>query len=481
MPVLFRPDHGWVGDVIPYFQDGEFWLFYLHDLREPGAGTAWRVVRTRDFVEFADGGVAIASGGPDAADLNAYTGSVVEADGRIHLFYTGQNPAHIDPTTGEPLQLVMHAISDDRMRTWHKVHEDTFGAPPGYEACDWRDPFVFRATPDGPWRMLVASRRADGPERRRGLIAACESDDLRRWRPVEPFWAPDLYMGHECPDLFEADGRWYLVYSEFSERFATRYRIAPTPAGPWSVPRRDGVDGRGLYAAKTVAGLGTRYAVGWIPTKSGERDDAPWDWAGDMAVHEVTPAPDGSLLFSLPAPIAAAFGEAEELAFEPSVGEWRVGPDDVSARVPDSYASGLVATTLPDEYLLSVDVHIDPGTAALGVVLRASGDGEDGYRIRLEPSHGRMVFDRWPRARTGPGQWQVSGDVPHAVELERPADLAPGTHHLDVLVSGTCVIAYLDDSVAMSARMYDRRDGGLALFVQEGGAGFANVVVATRK
>ena len=480
MSLLFRPQVGWVGDVIPYFHEGQFCLFFLHDRRNPSAGTPWSVVRTRDFVHFEDGGVAIESGGQDAADFNAYTGSVVSHDGRIHLFYTAQNPGRCDPATGQPYQLVAHAVSDDGMRTWRKLPSETFGAPAGYEPGDWRDPFVFRATEGGPWQMLLTARAADGPERRRGLIALCQSADLHTWTTVEPFWAPHLYMGHECPDLFAEGDHWYLLYSEFSEQFATRYRIAPTPDGPWSVPHHDTIDGRGFYAAKTVRGLGRRYAVGWIPSKVGERDDGAWEWAGDMAVHEVETGDDGQLRFRLPQTIADAFACSVDQSWRPVQGAWSTQSGGVTVAVPDDYAAAHTGQ-LPKECLVSVNIELAPGTVAAGLILRTGTDTESGYRIRLEPRRGRMTFDRWPRTHTGPMQWQISGDVPHAIELERPADLLPGRHHLDVLVDGTCCIAYLDGAVAMSARMYDHRDvGGLGLFVQEGEATFTNLNVTTR-
>ncbi len=74
----------------------------------------------------------------------------------------------------------------------------------------------------------------------------------------------------------------------------------------------------------------------------------------------------------------------------------------------------------------------------------------------------------------------MSGDVPHDVALERAADLAHGSHRLDVLVDDTAFAAYLDDRVAMCGRMYDRRGGGLGLFVTEGRATFADVSIRLR-
>jgi beta-fructofuranosidase len=139
-----------------------------------------------------------------------------------------------------------------------------------------------------------------------------------------------------------------------------------------------------------------------------------------------------------------------------------------------------VAGETPDQFLLSVDVDVSAGTSAVGVVLRAGEDGDEGYVVRLEPRNGRMTFDRWPRRRTGDAQWQIGGDVPQVLELERTADLSQGAHRLEVLVDGTAFCAYLDDRVAMSGRMYDRRVGGLGLFVTEGHATFTDVSMRLR-
>lgn len=477
MAALYRPATGWVGDVIPFADGDDAVLFYLHVHRTAGVGTPWDVIRTQDFVEFDDRGTAIASGGPRAVDFNAYTGSVVVHEGRHHLFYTGHNPERVDDATGEALQLVCHAVSDDGMATWTKLPNDTFGAPEGYERCDWRDPFVFRPESDGPWRMLLAARRDGGPTRRRGLIAQCVSDDLTTWRVVEPFWDPGLYVAHECPEVFQIGAWWYLVYSECSEQFATRYRMSRTPFGPWSVPELDSFDGRAFYAAKTLLVGGRRFAVGWIPTREGSTDDGPWQFAGDMAVHEVHQKSDGTLGFSLPTSIKDAFGRARGAQVRPVTGGWTDEGRLLSANVPDGWAVA-VGETLPPTCVVSVDIDVTLGARAIGIVLRSSADGDEGYFVRLEPSRQRMTFDRWPRLRTGPTQWQISGDVPHLVELERFARIQPGRHHLDVLIDGSACVVYLDHDVAMSARIYDRPTGRLGLFVQEGAGAFDNLTIS---
>ncbi|MFJ5840240.1 GH32 C-terminal domain-containing protein [Streptomyces shenzhenensis] len=482
-PILFRPPGGWVGDVIPYFWDGRYWLFYLHETRSGAydAGTSWHLACTRDFVDFDYRGEVLPHGGPQEQDLHAYTGCVIEHQGTHHLFYTGYNPAVRDPATEVPLQAVMHAVSDDLL-TWKKLPQDTFHAPADrYEPGDWRDPFVFRVPGASDFTMLLAARTTGGPERRRGCVARAVSSDLSTWTVTEPFSAPSRFITHECPDLFELDGRWYLLYSEFSERFTVRYRIAPSPQGPWQTPGDDGIDGRGFYAAKTAGDGGRRYAFGWIPTRQGQRDAGAWEWAGDLAVHEITARDDGTLAAGMPDTVRAAFGTVLKSPDpRPVTGAWSLEAETVACAAPDGLAT-LWAGELPARCRVTTTVSFTPGTRECGIVLRGSDDCDSGYFLRLEPPRQRMVFDRWPRTEPGALQWQIAGDVPHAVELERPAPLAPQiSHHLEVLVDDTAYVAYLDGEIAMSGRMYDRRTGGLGLFVGDGEARFTDTAVYTR-
>ncbi|NEM91132.1 GH32 C-terminal domain-containing protein [Galbitalea soli] len=462
-PVFFQPVTGWVGDVIPVAHDGAFWLYYLHELRaDPKPGTPWNLVTTTHGVDFDDRGVAFPHGGPDDPDFNVYTGSIVRGpDGIHHLFYTGQNPRRLG-ADGQPLQLVMHATSDDGMASWSRHGEHTVGAPEGFETADWRDPFVFQDDRTGLWRMLVAARHDSGPARRRGVIAQLTSPDLVHWTPVDPFWDPRRYVTHECPDVFRWGDWWYLVYSEFTDSFTTRYRMARTPDGPWLVPEHDSVDGRAFYASKSAELGGRRFFFGWIATKERSRDDGAWQWAGTMSVLEAHQRADGTLGFGFAPELLDSFTERLDVAL-PS-------PLPLALRVPDGYASAVSTTVLPAQYRARLVVDIAGGTTECGLLLRASADGDEGYVIRLEPRRGRMVFDRWPRAVTGAAQWQVSGDVPFVIELERPCDLGPGEHTLDVVVDDDLCVAVLDGQVALSTRIYDRTDGRIGVFAGEGSA-----------
>jgi beta-fructofuranosidase len=472
-PVFFQPADAWVGDLIPFQHDGEFWLFYLHEVRsDPKPGTAWNLVTTKDLVQFQDQGVSLPHGTDADLDFNAYTGSiVVDESGVHHLFYTGQNPNNLG-TDGLPLQLVMHATSTDGMRTWVKHPELTFGAPDGYESGDWRDPFVFRDEAAGQWRMLIAARHAEGPERRRGVIAQCTSKDLMTWEYTDPFWDPRRYITHECPDVFSWGDWWYMVCSEFSETFTTRYRMAKSPDGPWTVPARDSIDGRAFYASKTAERDGRRFFFGWIASKVGNSDDGAWQWAGTMAVLEARQNPDGTLAFGFADELVDSFWDEVPLTFNPGL--------PASLAAPDSYAATISNEDLPGQFYAKAVLDIEADTTECGLLLRSSPDGDHSYILRLDPKRGRLVFDRWPRAITGEAQWHVSGDVPFEIELERPCDLKPGQHTLEVVVEGDLCVAVVDQQVALSTRIYGLASGRIGVFAGEGSVSITELEVRKR-
>lgn len=477
MQQLFpKPVDGWVGDVIPWQEDGVFSLFYLHDVREhPKPGTPWRRLVTADLVTFDDVGVALTAGAQDAADFNAYTGSVVrDGDGVHHLFYTGQNP-RIHGEDGLPPQLVMHATSLDGMVTWQRHPDHTFGASAGYESGDWRDPFVFRDDAAGVWRMLIAARHSDGPERRRGVIAQCVSTDLVHWQAAEPFWDPRRYIAHECPEVFGWNGWWYLVFSEFSDAFTTRYRMSRSPYGPWTTPRHDSLDGRAYYAAKSAERDGRRLFFGWIATREDDRDDGKWQWAGTLSVLEARQNPGGTLAFGFTDETLDRWGDTVQ--FDDQRGDGTPFASTLDAR--GRHIAVTSDTDMPATFRATVRFRLTDDSDECGVVLRSTPDADTAYSIRLEPRRNRMVFDRWPRQRTGDGQWEVSGDVPHIIELERPCDLGVGEHVLDVIVDGDICVANLDRSVVLSTRIYDLTAGRFGVFATEGVMEVEEITIST--
>lgn len=246
--------------------------------------------------------------------------------------------------------------------------------------------------------MLLAARKTSGPERTRGCTALANSQNLREWTVREPFWAPDEYYTHECPDLFRIGDWWYLVYSTFSERCVTHYRMSRSLTGPWLAPVNDTFDGRAYYAAKTAGDGERRFLFGWLPTRDGEKDDGNWQWGGDLVAHEIHQQPDGTLTVCLPDSVAAPF--TREITFTPTpvLGDWEA--DGLVNAV--GRQSILALGELPEECLLETTVTVGTRAYACGVLLRAGDDWNSFYQVRLEPGNNRLVIDRWPRPGDNP-------------------------------------------------------------------------------
>jgi beta-fructofuranosidase len=468
---FYKPTGAWAADFIPFWANNRYHLFYLHDWRNPkdyGEGTPWYQISTTDFVNFTEHGMMLRRGSKDEQDLYVFTGSVVQGEGQYHIFYTGHNPYFRQ--LNKPEQGVMHAVSDDLI-TWRKVGSDTFYAPTDhYEMHDWRDPFVFWNEEAGEYWMLLAARLKTGPSRRRGCTALCASKDLKTWQVRDPLYAPGLYYTHECPDLFKMGDWWYLVFSEFSERLVTRYRMARSLSGPWLTPDDDQFDGRAFYAAKTASDGRQRYIFGWNPTREGEKDYGMWHWGGNLAVHEVIQRSDGTLRVQIPSSVDEAFTHAQPVKLQTSLGKYSEIDQGLVLSAPGTFAAAAYGN-MPERCKIEATLSFIEPTRAGGIMLRASDDLEKAYYIRLEPTRNRLVFDMWPRP----------GDVPFMPELERPISVAPDQPvKIKVIVDGTCCEIYVDDQIALSTRLYDLKAGQWGVFAYEGKARFEKLACYTQ-
>ena len=456
MSLFFRPENSVAADFIPFAKDGRFHLFYLRDWRgfEGRRGIPWHQVVTADFVNFEDWGEALACGDETARDHAVFTGSVIEAEGGYHIFYTGHNDRLL------PKEVILHATSTD-LRTWAKDLRFQMAAPASLDPNDWRDPFVYRDEQSGRYAMLLAARGFEGPSRNRGLTARMESADLRSWNLTQPCWAPNLFITHECPDCFRIGDWWYLIYSTYSDTQQTHYRMSRSPDGPWLAPDTldggDSLDGRPHYAAKSAESGGRRYLFGWLATRDHESDAGNWNWGGNLVTHEIVQRPDGTLSAKCPDKVAGAFNKRLPLNARSILGEWDF--DGSSATCGGHRMNAALMGSLPDEASVEATFTLAPGTRTAGLLLRSDDALDSYYMVRLEPSRGRVVFDRWPRPADQP------------IMVERPVSLPSGTRvKLRVIVDGTCAVCYVDDRVALSCRMYDNKGASWGAFVAEGEA-----------
>ena len=129
MQLFYTPDHARVGDVIPYYENGEFKLFYLKNWN-PYFGSdktyGWHLLTTKDLIHYeSETAIGILGG----------TGCIIKVEGLYHLYYCvfEDQPQR---------QYVCHATSTD-LTNWTKYPDETFGPDESiYLLTDWRDPHV---------------------------------------------------------------------------------------------------------------------------------------------------------------------------------------------------------------------------------------------------------------------------------------------------------------------------------------------------
>lgn len=473
---LFRPQLGWFGDVMPVYVDGTFHLFYtfLHkeDAGAPGVlkGLDWARVVTQDFVHFEERGIAIARGDESEPDLLVGAGSVIQIGGsEFAAYYGGINPKR--GQVGEPDQVVLRAFSRD-LDTWVKDTDFCLKSSDPYEVNDWRDPSVYREA--GLWRMLLCTRVDDGPNDRRGAVALAESEDLQTWNVSKtPFWFPGTTYAPECPEVFRLSGREYLVFSTYSDRFATRHRWRDGGDNAiWQVPKIEALESNDVYAMSTVEADGDRILVGWLSTRSQDADTGHRQWGGDLVAHKLVVREDGSLGTQPLTTVLDQFS-GEVTRVRPRAGNW-----SSEAGLTCSTSSGFAWCELGEvgeKSQLTIDVDLASGAEEYGLAIRASGDCSKAFLVRFEPKFGRFVFDRRPHRIDVPFDWDSDRSYVDAADfdLERPLPVTNGVVTVRVIVDGSAITIYVGD-VAMTTRGYDLDAGQYVAYAANGFASFAS-------
>lgn len=444
------------GDFMPFCHQGIFHLFYLHKY------CVYEVL-TKDFVHYGEPRMAIPCGSPEDQDWHIGTGSVVEHKGVFHFYYTGFNESYRD-TPGKHEQVLMRAISTDLIH-WEK--DASFHVAPDtehYGGLHWRDPQVFWNDQEQEYWMAVTATEKDADHNRGGCTHIMKSSDLTSWRAGTAIYAPGTFATHECHDIFRMGDWWYMVFSNYTRWWETRYRMAQSPKGPWITPAVDDMfDGRGYYAAKTVSDGKNRYLVGWQAFRTDMDDRKPYQWGGSTLVHELVQRPDGTLGVK---PVQALEDSYRNMLPQVPVtrrGAWTF-ENGIRGREPFGFGWAEVAR-MTEDCLVRAKLSWTPETLACGLMLHTEGERlEKWCQVRLEPSRNRVIFDRSNK---------FDGD--QLFIEERYVPLA-GEHEAEikVITSGNIAILYVNDT-ALAARAYDYEPGGLGLFVEHGEAVFTEL------
>lgn len=215
--IHLKSPKNWINDPNGFiFYKGQYHLFYQHFPYAPSWGRMhWGHAVSSDLTSWEHKGIALFPSKTDDRS-GCFSGSAVEHNGKMYVYYTGVNYAEEDP---ENINCCINDnfISSQLMITSENGFDfDNFCGkrtviPPINDSTvgserHTRDPKVWRGK--NAWYMVLGSTVNN-----RGRLLFYKSADLRKWEYVNFCEKDDLGWMWECPDYFEADGSKVTVFS----------------------------------------------------------------------------------------------------------------------------------------------------------------------------------------------------------------------------------------------------------------------------
>ena len=203
----FSPERGWINDPngLIHFK-GMYHLFFQYNPYSTRWGMMhWGHAVSRDMIDWQVLPIALTPSEEYELDEKGgcFSGSAIEKDGRLYLFYTGSVIRD-----GRTIQTQNMAFSDDGIHfEKHPGNPIISELPPG-SSDHFRDPKVFRY---GGTYFMVTGCSIDGD----AAVFLFASDDLVDWGFRSVLFRGDHRHGTlmECPDLFRLGSKWILTGS----------------------------------------------------------------------------------------------------------------------------------------------------------------------------------------------------------------------------------------------------------------------------
>ena len=389
----FQTPVGWMNDPHGLIQfNGKYHLFYQHHPFSGKWGTMhWGHAVSEDLIHWKHLPEALAPSEPyDGWDGGGiFTGSAIEHEGELILFYTG---------CGQDRQVQCMASSADGISFIKSDHNPILAeAPEGINPHDFRDPkvwkqgdffFMVTGVTDGVSDLIEPSNYQTNGY---GKVCLHRSKDLRNWEFVNYLVESKGELGTmlECPNFFPLDGKWVLLYSPMGlpERqviYLTGDFDEDTGKFHWTT--MGSVDwGFDYYAPQHFQdNQGRNLIMAWIgswpfmPWCRGEYDTSDLGWYGSISIpRQINLCSDGKLRSQ---PIL----EVEQLRHTPRLYESKM----IDENHPFVFEAG---DGVHCEILATFDLS-QSNAGIIGFRLRGSKDQET--LLEFDLSHGEMIFDR---------------------------------------------------------------------------------------
>lgn len=358
--------------------NGQYHMFYQYNPHGAFHGTIhWGHAVSRDLVHWEHLPIALEPTSDGFDKDGCWSGCAVNNNGIPTLLYTGIYP-----------QVQCIATSSDDLLTWQKHSQPVIAAAPAdieiHAGGEIRDPFVWRERDQ--WYMLLGSRM----EGVGGVVLLYRSDDLFHWEylhpllagdanQTEPFWTGTMW---ECPNFLDFGEKHVLIIS-MQEHPAKPLFVAYFTGGYEEqrfIPETQEVlvHGAYFYAPQVMRADNGRYIMwGWLMEGRTPQHSLEAGWSGVMSIPiELSLFSDGKLAME---PVK----ELESLRQE----HYHFENLEIAAgyELPQDICGEALEMRLQFESDEQTEV---------GILLRASQDGEEQTRVIFQVQQRQLVIER---------------------------------------------------------------------------------------
>lgn len=444
--MFFKPSEtsGHVGDLMPYYENGTYHMFYLKD---EGGSVRHSIYRadTTDFFSYEDKGETLQSA-PLSTDQDNWigTGSLAKAGNDYYFFYTGHNG------NLSVKEKVMVAKSVGGMNDFQRVAGFEIAPDSSLSQNDFRDPQVWYNETSQKFEMIITANK-DGIARivkyTVSLDLSVKTYDGIIFSDTNGFW------NLECADIFKLGNYYYLTYSGQDDTLW--YARSTEKFSGYTSPKR--MEGKLFYAPKSVSDGSDVYMVGWARRRRSASNNVGFAWAGHLAVQKVKQHSDGSLTL---VPIDGLHDYfVNRRALKEDKTDFDLAPVAfVNKDISKVYESFMVKGQLS---------YAKANGGDFGFAFGYGGESADYMHIKISPVQRAVVFTVKDGAEEAT---RISG-----VDLHENT-----TYSFTFIMEGSVGIFYLDDQVALTVRMYTLQDKSFGFFSDHHSVQFKNISVYTR-
>lgn len=441
LPAVDGVNQPYVGDPMPYYEDGVYYIYYLKDGGDSYNHSIY-LATTTNFVTYTEIDAPVLeasrSGGQDSW---TGTGSVVKVDDTYYLFYTG----HTGASNAEFKEKIMVAKGSDPY-TFEKV-DGWYINPPAElgQKNDFRDPQCYYDPETGLIEMTITASQSGTARILKYTVTKDLSeshyDGIIFTNPVGNFW------NLECTDTFKMGDTWYVTYSAQDDTLW--YASSDSRYGPYGDPVR--LEGKLFYAAKHVEDGENSYMVGWArrsESASSTQDVAAW--GGNLVVQKIQQKENGELFLAPVDAVQEQFGTRRALLIEDA---------HLVAQAGSRYSYTDVFTCY-ESFAISGEFTFE-GQGSFGLAFDFNGNAEKYKLISLIPSDGLL---------------QLSFNEGSTLITEKEVELNPGQNYTFTYIQeGSVGVFYIDGEAALTVRIYGASGKPIMLFAENNTVTFTSL------